>query len=1300
MDKVSSIHALLSDNFYIGDKDVLFSAVQFSDKVSNLFCFRKFRSAKGIKKALSLASYAKGGSKNLLKALQYVESDSFNRKCGARPQVPKVVIIITGNKPNNAPATSNFVNQLTANGVTVISVGIGPGITLPQVQELASSNDLAFFVDGGDNLEDVEPDVSVCTAGISTLPGYSMVCSERCAFNLECTETNGEFHCVCHKGYFFNPMRSRCEELPGYDERCNGACSSNLICKGRSNSKKCVCRDGFHYDAAAEICALENVCESKVDLLFIIDGSGSLGPQNFQNELNFVADLSNSFKIGDARISALRFSTDVDAQFDFNKYSNNAQVLEAIRAIKYTGGITMTADALEYARETSFSAAAGAREDVNRVAIVITDGNSTLPESTITEARELQASGVEVLAVGIGSQLSPKELNAIASSPERVFMVNSFDVLSAIKEKVLTSTCDAAQVVPGYNQFCREECSSNFECMLLDEATKCGCPEFNYYDEDQDKCMPVPTYKESCTTQCRANLICTLQEDESSICLCAEGQYFDEDDSACAVLPGFQEECDGQCSSNYECRESQGNLLCLCPKGFNYDSDRDVCDDIPDFKESCTDSCASNLVCRKFWGTMQCRCAVSFYWNPSLQICEYLPRYDEPCSGRCSWPFWCRNVPEGGSFCLCKNTEYYDPSTYRCKPIPTYNQPCLGVCQSNLKCTQGKCQCSEGFNFDTVSNECSLVSKCNSAVDLVFAIDASGSLGLNNFKKELAFVKEIIGYFPVGPDAAQISALTFASEVNNLFCLDQYSSNEAIARAIENTHYSHGVTMTGDAIRYIRSETFSAACGARKGASKVVIVLTDGRSTESDETVRQALILKSLGVEIISIGIGNQVDSNELKAIASNPDLVFYAPTFEDLASLKAQVVGQSCEAAGEAPGFGKECTDDCASNYVCKEEKEQKRCRCAAGFYYDQNILACIKVPSYKEKCGGLCASNLACQAHTCQCSGELQWDSEKKACVLRAPCRVPLDLLFVIDCSGSLGEINFKKELAFVQKLLGSFSIGPQNTRVAALTFSTQVNHRFCFNKYNTSQEVINDIINTPYPKGVTMTHQALKAARTEYYNSKCGARDNAAQVTVVITDGQSTFPSATQAEAPLLHGAGVKVVSVGVGAGISQDELKVIASSDDLVFSATNFDVLDAIEKEVSATACKAAEDVPGYLEGCTDQCASNLHCLKDGTENLCECLEYQYFDQNTKTCVALTCLSGLDVCSDKPNGDYPACAPMCGYGYFYNCYNGHTEIGQCVNGQLEIALHPGQTSSQIVGKTGSERCSSLVPYCPQN
>ena len=54
--------------------------------------------------------------------------------------------------------------------------------------------------------------------------------------------------------------------------------------------------------------------------------------------------------------------------------------------MQYMGGGTNTADGIKYLRENVFSQTGGARSNVPRIAVVITDGRSANPTQTTTQA--------------------------------------------------------------------------------------------------------------------------------------------------------------------------------------------------------------------------------------------------------------------------------------------------------------------------------------------------------------------------------------------------------------------------------------------------------------------------------------------------------------------------------------------------------------------------------------------------------------------------------------------------------------------------------------------------------------------------------------------------------------------------------------------------------------------------------------------------------------------------------------------------------------------------------------------------
>ena len=94
-------------------------------------------------------------------------------------------------------------------------------------------------------------------------------------------------------------------------------------------------------------------CSARVDLAFIIDGSGSIeayGRGNFRRCLNFVKAIVGRFNInsGQTRIGIVLFSSSPRLIFDFRRYRRKRQVLNAISRIRYPRGGTRTGYAMRY----------------------------------------------------------------------------------------------------------------------------------------------------------------------------------------------------------------------------------------------------------------------------------------------------------------------------------------------------------------------------------------------------------------------------------------------------------------------------------------------------------------------------------------------------------------------------------------------------------------------------------------------------------------------------------------------------------------------------------------------------------------------------------------------------------------------------------------------------------------------------------------------------------------------------------------------------------------------------------------
>ncbi|EPY83208.1 hypothetical protein CB1_000591007, partial [Camelus ferus] len=175
------------------------------------------------------------------------------------------------------------------------------------------------------------------------------------------------------------------------------------------------------------------------DLVFLVDGSWSVGRNNFKYILDFIAALVSAFDIGEekTRVGVVQYSSDTRTEFNLNQFYKRDELLAAIKRIPYKGGNTMTGDAIDYLIKNTFTESAGARAGFPKVAIIITDGKSQ--DEVEIPARELRNIGVEVFSLAADA----KELKLIASTPSlnHVFNVANFDAIVDIQNEIISQVC-------------------------------------------------------------------------------------------------------------------------------------------------------------------------------------------------------------------------------------------------------------------------------------------------------------------------------------------------------------------------------------------------------------------------------------------------------------------------------------------------------------------------------------------------------------------------------------------------------------------------------------------------------------------------------------------------------------------------------------------------------------------------------------------------------------------------------------------------------------------------------------------
>lgn len=184
------------------------------------------------------------------------------------------------------------------------------------------------------------------------------------------------------------------------------------------------------------------VCEKQeADLVFLVDQSGSISSNDYSIMKNFTIELVNSFKVGEdlVRVGLAQFSSDFQHEFYLNQFYQEAEVSTHIFNMRHKGGGTNIGLALDSISEY-FEASNGCRRSlgISQNLVLITDGDSQ--DEVEQPADRLRALGIEMFAIGIGD-VHDLQLLQITKDPRKMFTVQNFGSLDAIKQKVVDTIC-------------------------------------------------------------------------------------------------------------------------------------------------------------------------------------------------------------------------------------------------------------------------------------------------------------------------------------------------------------------------------------------------------------------------------------------------------------------------------------------------------------------------------------------------------------------------------------------------------------------------------------------------------------------------------------------------------------------------------------------------------------------------------------------------------------------------------------------------------------------------------------------
>ena len=184
---------------------------------------------------------------------------------------------------------------------------------------------------------------------------------------------------------------------------------------------------------------LMDICnDTPMDLVFVVDGSGSVGQSNFDKQIEFAKRVTEYMTISpiDTRIGMVQYSDEPQLEFEF--VDANVALTSSFDSVVYRQGGTNTGKAIDFAYNNIIQN--GARSGVRVTQVVLTDGFSF--DDVATPSDLMRTHGIDMFGVGYFGA-NTIQLNAIANDPDDdfVYQAATIDELLAITEQLVQVIC-------------------------------------------------------------------------------------------------------------------------------------------------------------------------------------------------------------------------------------------------------------------------------------------------------------------------------------------------------------------------------------------------------------------------------------------------------------------------------------------------------------------------------------------------------------------------------------------------------------------------------------------------------------------------------------------------------------------------------------------------------------------------------------------------------------------------------------------------------------------------------------------
>ncbi|KAL0964651.1 hypothetical protein UPYG_G00327070 [Umbra pygmaea] len=190
-----------------------------------------------------------------------------------------------------------------------------------------------------------------------------------------------------------------------------------------------------------------------------------------------------------------------------------------------------------------------------------------------------------------------------------------------------------------------------------------------------------------------------------------------------------------------------------------------------------------------------------------------------------------------------------------------------------------------------------------------------------------------------------------------------------------------------------------------------------------------------------------------------------------------------------------------------------------------------------------------------------------------MRFSCKtVASDLVFILDGSWSVSDVNFEIVKRWLVNITKSFNIGQKFTQVGVVQYSDNPIINIPLGEYLNSQKLIEAMENIEYMGGNTRTGAAIQFATDRLFKLSERNSRGIARIAVVVTDGKSQ--DEVKAAAEEARGRGIILFAIGVGLETEEAELRAIGNkpSSTYVFYVDDYKAISKMRDTIRQKICE--------------------------------------------------------------------------------------------------------------------------------